>query len=317
LNISLNSHRIAVVGGNNLDISATSSAPLVYGDSNPGIVLTGLGGVGRNIAENLTRLGQRTSLMTAFGGDSFAKHAIEQAEQIGLDLSHSLCIPDATSPVYICVNDANGDMSVAVNDMALISRITPEIVKQNADWLNGMEAVVIDTNLPAQTIAALAEQCTAPLFADAVSTRKANRLLPCLPHLFGLKANRLEIELLTGVTIREESDLTIAARQLHGKGVRYVFISLGARGAFASCDQGYVISTPFDTTILNTTGCGDAFAAAIVPAVLQKMPIRDILDIGLAAAALCVQSELAVSDHMTREALYAIIQNVHHKEELK
>lgn len=317
MNISLNSHRIAVVGGNNMDISATSAAPLVSGDSNPGTVRTGLGGVGRNIAENLARLGQNTSLLTALGGDSFARHVVEQAEQVGLDVSHSLRAPDATSPVYICINDANGDMSVAVNDMALISRITPEIVKQNMDWLTAMEAVVIDTNLPAPTITALAEQCRAPIFADAVSTRKAERLLPCLPRLYGLKANRLEIELLTGIAVRDDSDLIVAANRLHQKGVRYVFISLAAQGAFASFDNDCAISAPFDTPILNTTGCGDAFAAAIVPAVLQNSSIRDILNVGLAAAAVCVQSELAVSEQMSREALYAIIQNVHRKEELK
>ena len=48
---------IAVVGGVNIDVGGRSFAPLVAGDSNPGVIRTSLGGVGRNIAHNLALLG--------------------------------------------------------------------------------------------------------------------------------------------------------------------------------------------------------------------------------------------------------------------
>ena len=47
----------AVVGGINVDICGHSLGKLVDADSNPGLVTTALGGVGRNIAHNLTLLG--------------------------------------------------------------------------------------------------------------------------------------------------------------------------------------------------------------------------------------------------------------------
>ncbi len=310
-------HAIAVVGGNNLDISATSGAKLVSGDSNPGRIRTGLGGVGRNIAENLARLGQNASLITAFGDDGFSRAVATQTEKTGVDLSRSLYIPGGTGCVYVCVNDADGDMAVAVNDMALCERITPAFLETRLGALNAADAVVLDANLSEPSLAMLARHCTPPLFADAVSAKKAGRLAGVLPRLYGLKVNRMELELLTGEHIAAKEDILPAARILHGAGVRYVFVTLGAEGAFASDGETHAFAHVYAGPVVNTTGCGDAFTAAATVAVLEKQSLRDMLLLGLAAARVCAQSENAVSERLTRAALRQIIRSVSQEEDIK
>jgi pseudouridine kinase len=49
---------ILVIGGSNIDYLAKSSHPLIMEDSNIGSLKTAFGGVGRNIVENLARLGR-------------------------------------------------------------------------------------------------------------------------------------------------------------------------------------------------------------------------------------------------------------------
>lgn len=300
-------HRIAVVGGNNMDISATSRTPLVFGDSNPGFVRTGLGGVGRNIAENLARLGQSVSMITAFGDDAFAERALRQAREVGMDVSDALMVKGEGSCVYICVNNADGDMAVAVNDMALCDRITPEYLSAKMLSVNRAEAVVFDTNLREDTITYLANHTDATLFADAVSTKKAPRLTDALSRLYGLKANRLEIELLTGLSLTTDADLSAAAQMLHQKGVRYVLITLGGRGAFASNGIEYALHSPFPGDIVNTTGCGDAFTAAAITAILDGLSVGDVLRRGLAAAAVTARCEQAVSERLTPASLAVVL----------
>jgi len=194
-------HHVIVIGGNNVDINATAFTPLVYGDSNPGTIHTGLGGVGRNIAENLVRMGQKVSLISVFGDDEFSHLARNQAARIGMDISESIAVKDTPSCVYVCINEPDGEMSVAVNDMALCDHITPEFLATKLDRLNAADAVVLDANLTEAALEYVVQHCTAPLFADAVSTKKAARLHRFLPHLRGLKANQMEVELLTGLTI--------------------------------------------------------------------------------------------------------------------
>lgn len=302
-------HRLAVIGGNNMDISATSRAPLVFGDSNPGAVCTSLGGVGRNIAENLARLGQQVRFLSAFGDDAFAEGAIRQAKEVGMDVSDALIVKGAANCVYICINNADGDMAVAVNDMALCDHITPAYLEARLASLNAGEAIVFDTNLRENTIKYLADHAGVPLFADAVSTKKASRLSCALSRLYGLKANRLEIELLTGMSLATDGDLERAAQLLHQKGVRFVLITLGSRGAYASDGKEHVMHPPFPGDILNTTGCGDAFTAASITAILDGLSVGDVLRRGLAAAAITARCEQAVSDRLNPASLADILRN--------
>ena len=64
---------ITVIGGANIDISAKyNSAVTATGDSNQGQIFTSAGGVARNIAENLARLGSAVQLITGLGDDGFS-----------------------------------------------------------------------------------------------------------------------------------------------------------------------------------------------------------------------------------------------------
>lgn len=296
-------HRFVVVGGNNVDINATADTALVYGDSNPGNIHTGLGGVGRNIAENLTRLGQQVSLITVFGDDEFSNLATDQAARIGMDLSHAIRVEHAASCVYVCINEPSGEMSVAVNDMALCERITPAYLEGKLSILNAADAIIVDANIPEESIDFIVQRCTPPVIADAVAAKKAARLHKSLPRLTGLKANQIEIELLTGVNVTHEFGLQTAARALHQTGVDYVLITLGGRGAFISEGGEQLFERPIPQRVVNTTGCGDAFTAAATLAMVEKRPVREVLRMGLAGAAICAMSKHAVSDQMTYELL--------------
>ena len=301
--------RLAVIGGNNVDINATATTPLVYGDSNPGRIHTGLGGVGRNIAENLVRLGQQVNLITVFGDDEFSTVAIEHANRIGMNIGDAIKVDHAASCIYVCINEPDGDMSVAVNDMALCDRITPDYLAEKLPMLNSMDAIILDANIPEESIDFVVQHCLPPVFADAVAAKKAARLHRSLPRLRGLKANQIEVELLTGMTITHEHDMNTAALALHQMGVEYVMITLGSRGAFYSEGDSQAFEHPLSTRVVNTTGCGDAFMAAMVLAILEKREATEALRMGLAAAAICAHSRHAVSEQMSYALLTQTLQS--------
>ena len=172
----MNSLYAVVCGGANIDIGAHSFAPLRDRDSNPGRVELSLGGVGRNIAHNMRLLGVPTYLLTALGGDSRALQIEQSCRELGIDLSHALRVPDGRTSTYVFVGDSDGDMAIAVSDMEICEKLTPDYFASQLDLLNGAAAVVIDANLPRGSIAYLTEHCTAPIFIDPVSTVKAEKL---------------------------------------------------------------------------------------------------------------------------------------------
>ena len=265
---------VTVVGGVNMDIGGWPGEVPVMQDSNPGVVRMSLGGVGRNIAHNMALLGMDVRMLTG------------------------------RTSTYLFITDERGDMALAVSDMEIYKHLTPQLLAQRQTLLNASQAVVLDTNLPAESIQYLAEHCTAPLFADPVSTAKAVKLKPVLGKLHTLKPNRIEAELLSGVSITDDASLRKAAETLLDTGLHRVFISLGSDGVFAADRSGHQVQLPpLPGTMVNTTGCGDAFMAAITWAYLQGTDLTDAVRAGLAASVIAMESAETINPAMSEDAL--------------
>ena len=294
---------VTVVGGVNVDIGGRPEAALVARDSNPGAVHSSLGGVGRNIAHNMALLGLDVRLLTAFGDDLNAQKLAASCGELGIDISQSPVIPGGRTSTYLFINDERGDMALAVSDMEIYQHLTPQTLAQRHKLLDASQVVVIDTNIPEESIAWLAENCAAPLFADPVSTAKAVKLKPVLGKLHTLKPNRLEAELLSGVPITDEASLNKAADALLETGLRRVFISLGADGVFAADHSGRVQLPCLPAELVNATGCGDAFMAAIAWAYLRGTDLADTARAGLASSSIAMESKETINPAMSEEAL--------------
>ena len=300
---------VTVVGGVNVDIGGRPEAALVALDSNPGAVHSSLGGVGRNIAHNMALLGLDTRLLTAFGDDLNAQKLAASCGELGIDISQSPVIPGGRTSTYLFINDERGDMALAVSDMEIYRHLTPQALAQRHKLLDASQVVVLDTNIPAESIAWLAENCAAPLFADPVSTAKAVKLKPVLGKLHTLKPNRLEAELLSGVPITGEASLNKAADALLETGLRRVFISLGAEGVFAADHSGRVQLPCLSAELVNATGCGDAFMAAIAWAYLRGTDLADTALAGLASSSIAMESKETINPAMSEEALESRLMN--------
>ncbi|MGN0985024.1 MAG: PfkB family carbohydrate kinase [Candidatus Enterenecus sp.] len=292
-----------VVGGVNMDIGGVPYRPLVPADSNPGRVRMSLGGVGRNIAHNMALLGVDTRMLTAFGDDLYAQRIAASCGELGIDISRSLQVSGGATSTYLFITDERGDMALAVSDMDIYEHLTPAFLASRSPLLNSAQVVVADTNIPAESIRWLAENIHLPIFADPVSTAKAEKLRPVLGKLHTLKPNRLEAELLSGVAITDEDSLDRAADALLATGLRRVFISLGADGVFAADHSGRCHLPCLPGEMVNTTGCGDAFMAAIVWAYLEGTDLEGTARAGLAAAAIAMESGETINPAMSAEAL--------------
>lgn len=294
---------VVVVGGVNMDIGGRSFAPLVAADSNPGAITISLGGVGRNIAHNLCLMGTDVKMLTAFGDDVYGQRIAASCSELGIDLSHALRLPGETTSTYLYIEGPDGEMNIALSDMEVCKRITPAYLAANLPLLQNAQVVVMDCNIPAESMIYLAENCAAPIFCDPVSTLKAPKLLPILDKIHTLKPNRLEAELLSGVKIRAKADAPKAAQALFDKGVHRVFISLGAEGVYAATAQRGIFMDNLPGNMVSTTGCGDAFMAALVWAYLEGTDLENTARAGLAAASIAMETRQTINPAMSATAL--------------
>ena len=292
-----------VVGGVNMDIGGRSFSPLVAKDSNPGRVTMSLGGVGRNIAHNMSLLGVDVRFLTAFGDDLYAQRIAASCAELGIDVSRALQVPGGATPTYLFLNDSDGDMALALSDMEICEKITPAYLAANLSVLNNAQLVVVDTNIPEESLAYLADHCTVPIFADPVSTKKAVKLKPILGKLHTLKPNRIEAELLSGVKITDGESLKLAAQTLLDMGLHRVFISLGTDGVLGASREEMIIQPCCKAEMRNATGAGDSFMAALAWAYLEGTDLAATCKAAAATAAIAVESSETINPALSAEAV--------------
>ena len=77
---------VVVIGGSSIDIIGSPQYDFIARDSNPGQIEITAGGVGRNIAENLARLGVNCTLLTCIGKDVYGKIIIQKSMEAGINI---------------------------------------------------------------------------------------------------------------------------------------------------------------------------------------------------------------------------------------
>ena len=289
---------VAVIGGANMDIHGNPAASLHLQDSNPGTVRIAAGGVARNIAENLARLGVNCRLISAVGDDRHGRQLIREGRVAGIDMQHVLRISDAQTSTYMSILDAGGDMHVAINDMAIMDELGPDRLRPHEAMLRQASLIVLDTNLPVDSLSWLTDTFSEQvLFVDTSSAAKAEKILPLLRSVHTLKSSQLEAEALTGMKSNTESRLGKLASRLHERGVSRVFITLGELGVFYSADSQQGIEKPRrgQGAMRNSGGAGDAFMAGIAYAWLEAWPLMKSVHFGNAAANVTLQHSAASS----------------------
>lgn len=278
---------VSVIGGANIDIHGKSTRPLRSNDSNPGEVNISAGGVARNIAENLARLGADTRLISAVGDDHHGKVLLRLSREAGINVQNVLEFPSAATSTYLSVLDDTGDMLIGINDMSIIDKLSAARLKPLQAMLKQSSLVILDANLPDDTLAWLAQTLAAKtIFADTVSTAKAPRLRPHLQHIHTLKTGSIEVEALMGQPVRSKTQLVKVANMLHDEGVERVFITRGEKGVFYS-DNGNCATQKMQRDkngIRNAGGAGDAFLAGLAYAWLEKWRLQESVRFALAAA---------------------------------
>lgn len=309
-------HSVVVVGGANMDIKAHSSHAIELRTSNPGVAVSTPGGVGRNIAENLARLGSPTHLVAPVGRDTFGDEIVAATRASGVVMDHMIGSRDATG-TYLAVLDASGELVVAVSNMAVTDRLTVRQLMGSRDLLSHADLLVLDGNIPEAPAAWLLDFAAAvhvPVVMDPVSVAKARPLAQLLSPqrpLLALTPNLDELCAIVGETVAEtRADIARAARTLHDLGVRNVWVRRGARGSLLSSldDTGrasVVTLTAPPVKAVDVTGAGDAMTAAFVHALMRGDIPVDAARFGQMAAALTVASPDTVRPDLTARLIDA------------
>lgn len=310
-----------VIGGANVDIKARSAESLVMGTSNPGSVHRALGGVARNVAENLGRLGWRPVLVSAVGEDADGDALLACAAGAGIDTRFVDRVRGMATGRYVALLGSGGELIGAVADMAIVegAELPPAALR---DMRPG-DVAMIDANLRDSTFSSLIAACRergVATFVEPVSVAKAARVAHSLSDIDVLTPNVDELAALlgngsaSGLEKWAESEPAQAramivdnAVLLCKRGCAAVIVTCGAMGAcLATAGERPVWFPAVETDVQDVTGAGDALTAGVLHGFMEGLRLAEAMPYGMALAGLTVGSAGAVVSNLSRERLEAL-----------
>ncbi|MGG3280250.1 carbohydrate kinase [Paenibacillus solani] len=302
---------IVCIGGANIDRIARSNQKVNFHSSNPVKINESCGGAARNVAENLSRLRCNTAIMTCVGDDKEGDWILNEIKRQGVDVSQVWVLPTERTGAFITLLDQTGESVISMDDMNIYEKMTTSMFEEKWSYIVSSQGVFLDTNIPKECISYIIKRCAdehIPLYIDPTSAAKTRKLPFLLDGVELLLPNRVEAEVLTDMKIDSIEDCQIASKKIRERGVKQVIITLGDQGAYYSSaeESGHLPS--FVTEIVDITGVGDAFSSCAIYGIMNNESLHNACQLGLAGAALTLQTQESISTLVRPEKLYEVIQ---------
>lgn len=300
---------ITIIGGIAVDIEGTPYEPLIYKDSNPGHIQISFGGVGRNIAENLKRLGFKCNMVSAVGEDVFGQSILTHLREIGLSTEYIDVLESFDTAVYLSILQHNRDMELAINGMDIFNHWTGNKEIYHSKDTRDSSLIILDTNITKNLIEETLTKFQDKIFLlDPVSVIKSKKVKDMIGQFHIIKPNKLEAEELTGLKINDEEDLRKAGDYFCEKGVKKIFITCGEKGVYYRDvnQEGFMKVAP--VLPLSTTGSGDAFTAGIAYGFLHGYDAKMMAKLGSACSYFALTSKKTVNENISEEKIKKYIE---------
>ena len=297
---------IVCIGGANIDRKFHITEQLIQGTSNPVTSETSIGGVARNVAENLGRIGEDVLLLTTAGNDAEWQHISDLSSPF-MNVDYVEDISSEATGSYTALLDQNGDMTLGLADMSVYDKITPEFMIKNTYLLNKAKCMIVDLNCPRETLeflCAYAEKKGIKLIIIAVSGPKMNHLPHNLHAVDWIIMNKDEVEAYVGKKAETDEQLKSYISEISKQGAKNIIVTSGKEQIFYEGQEGILeFSVTPVKQVVDVTGAGDAFTSALIYGWLKSYDIEQIVKLAKANAAKTIQTPFTVRQDLHEKQL--------------
>ncbi len=270
-----------------------------------------VGGVAHNIACDMAALGTRSCLMSLVGQDADGDGVIAETTKRGVDLALVARSPTVKTASYTAVLEPDGELAIGLSDSQTYDQITPEFLKNHRDRLAQFKTIVVDANLPRESLQWLVDnKGSARIFAAPVSPSKALHWRQAMAGADVFIGNEREARCLTDQPAATISEALHAARTLRKTGPSIAVITLGPQGAVVSGPDLEAHFAIVKTDVVDVNGAGDAFFAGFTHALHADLPLTQAMMYGIATASLVAEHAGPVWDGLSPEHLNQRLQSV-------
>jgi ribokinase len=268
--------RIAVVGSANVDMTTfTNQFP------KPGETIfaqkfdLGFGGKGANQAVAARLCGAEVFMVARVGSDLFGPATIENFKKQGIDATHVKQVDGLSSGVAPIFVEPNGQNRILVVKGAN-DALKPADVDAAAETLKTADCIVLQFEIPLETVyytIAFARKHGIRCIVNPAPAQPVD--MAALTDLDYFVPNESEAEAIMGSPVKNLDDAKSCAKELVGRGIRRVIITLGANGSLLASHDGSDHVPPFQVKSVDSTGAGDAFIGSFAVFLAEGLPERE------------------------------------------
>lgn len=298
---------VLVIGAAAIDTKGIAEERIHMGTMTPGRIRLHVGGVARNIAENLARLSVPTMLISVVGDDEAGQEILAYTRDSGVDVDHVLQLPDADTATFVALHDQDGTRLFSMYDMHIMEHLTARYIYERRRLIQDAAFVVIDANVTPRamrTVFTLGKRFGVPVCADPTSTLLAGRLEPFLPSLYLVTPDEDEARALTKSEITRGLGAIELAKRLVARGVHIAIVTMAERGVCYATQEVSGHIPAISTDVKDLTGAGDALSAGVVFALSEGMDVDEAVRLGVSASSLTLQCRETVCPDLSLQKLY-------------
>jgi len=285
----MRSPKITVVGSYVVGMTIRAPRFAVVGESLIGTDFDmGPGGKGSNQAIGAARLGAQVNLLEKIGKDIFAQEALKFYASEGMDSQYIIQDPESyTGVAFITLNQAGENLIVV--DVGANDQLSSEDVDAFQPVIADSDVVMSILEIraePAARAMALGREAGAITILNPAPARRLPESI--YKDIDVLTPNETELKILLGIAPDEPGDVIELARAIQKRGVGSVVVTRGEAGALVVHSDGSVIEIPgIEVDVVDTTGAGDAFNAALGTALGEGRTLTEAARFAVVAGGLC------------------------------
>ncbi|KAM6937228.1 uncharacterized protein FYW49_021029 isoform 2-T2 [Xenentodon cancila] len=330
---------VVVIGGINVDFIAKGKTKVLrFGQTNPGSVCQSFGGVGRNIADCLSRLGGKPLFISAAGADANGDAVLSYCKH--MNMRGVARLKEQSTATYCAVITENGELSLGLGDMDIHQQITEHHVSQFERQLSAASLVCLDGNIPVSTInyvCSLARNHNINVWYEPTDTEKACKpflsdtwksLSYSSPNLAELCVMNKTLGITTPEVLPTSLDGTLSIALALSRPLlehlHCLVVTLGHNGVLLCgthdagtvslqprkqkrkgqlCALHYPALTVTPEETMNVSGAGDSLAGALIAGIFRGKDTDSCVRMGLLAARMAMASPHPIAHSLSSESV--------------